>query len=76
MSMWKKSGTVALMGLLVLGGFFAAPAWSAAATPVQVTDENLAQLLEKLLKERPDLVIDVLRNNSEAVLDIAQQGSN
>ncbi len=76
MSMWKKTGAVALMGLMAFGGFFAEPARQAEAAPVQVTDENLAQMLEKLFKERPDLVLDVLRNNSEAVLDIAQQGSN
>ena len=76
MSVWKKTGTIALMGLMIFGSFGAGSARSAEAAPVQVTDENLAQLLEKLLKERPDLVIDVLRNNSEAVLDIAQQGSN
>lgn len=42
----------------------------------QVTEDNLPQLLEKALREHPDMVMDVLRRNSEAVLDIAQQGSN
>ncbi len=41
-----------------------------------ITNENLPQVLEKLFRERPDLVMDVLRNNSESVLEIAQQGSN
>lgn len=39
-------------------------------------DAALAAALETLLRERPELVLDVLRRNSEAVLDIAQQGSN
>ena len=75
MSMWKKTGLVALVALVVLGGLIACSPCRAEAAPVQITDENLAQMLEKLLQERPDLVMDVLRNNSEAVLDIAQQGS-
>lgn len=41
-----------------------------------VTDENLAQYLEKLLLSKPELVLDILRRNSEIVLDIAQQGAN
>lgn len=43
---------------------------------VEVTEENLPKLLEKIFRERPDLVMDVLRSQSESVLDIAQQGSN
>lgn len=50
----------------------AAPIW--AATPV--TDDNLREMLQKVLRENPELVLDVLRDNSEAVLDVAQQGSN
>ena len=76
MSMWKKTGFVALVALVVLGGLIACSPCRAEAAPVQITDENLEQMLEKLLQERPDLVMDVLRKNSEAVLDIAQQGSN
>lgn len=37
---------------------------------------ELEAAVQKLLQERPDLVLEVLRRNSEAVLDIAQQGSN
>lgn len=32
--------------------------------------------LQRIFKENPNLILDVLRQNSEAVLDIAQQGSN
>lgn len=37
---------------------------------------ELEAAVQNLLQERPDLVLEVLRRNSEAVLDIAQQGSN
>lgn len=37
---------------------------------------QLETALQKLLQERPDIILEVLRNNSEAVLEIAQQGSN
>ena len=47
-----------------------------AANAVEVTEENLPKFLEKLFRERPELVMDVLRRQSESVLDIAQQGSN
>lgn len=40
------------------------------------SEAELAQSLEKLLREKPNLILDVLRRNSELVLDIAQQGSN
>ena len=53
----------------------------------QPSQENLKESLRQLLKENPELVLDIvkenpglvldiLRNNSEAVLDIAQQGSS
>jgi protein-disulfide isomerase len=41
-----------------------------------ISETEFAKLLEKVLRERPNLVLDVLRKHSEAVLDIAQQGSN
>ena len=44
-------------------------------THAAVTEEDLPRLLEKVFRERPDLVMDVLRSHSESVLDIAQQGS-
>ena len=48
----------------------------AVANAVEITEENLPKFLEKLFRERPELVMDVLRRQSESVLDIAQQGSN
>lgn len=48
----------------------------AVASAVEITEENLPKFLEKLFRERPELVMDVLRRQSESVLDIAQQGSN
>ena len=59
--------SIALSGMLCL-----APQIVTAA-PVQ--EENMVQVLEKILHERPDLVLDVLRKNSESVLDIAQSGA-
>lgn len=41
-----------------------------------VPQAELEAAVQKLLQERPDLILEVLRRNSEAVLDIAQQGSN
>lgn len=59
---------VAMAGMAIfLGG---------TANAAQVTEENLPQLLEKIFRERPDIIMDVLRNDGEAILDIAQQGSN
>lgn len=62
--------TLALWAVLCLAQ---APGSAKAA---QAVDPQLAAALEALLKERPEIVLDVLRRNSEAVLDIAQQGSN
>lgn len=41
-----------------------------------VPQADLEAALQQLLQERPDIILEVLRRNSEAVLDIAQQGSN
>ncbi len=76
MTVLKKSGALALLALMIFFGWAAATEQRAQAATVQVTEENLPQLLEKIFQERPDLVIDVLRRHSEAVLDAAQQGSN
>lgn len=39
-------------------------------------DASLEESVRKILKDNPGIILDVLRQNSEAVLDIAQQGSN
>ncbi|MDR1777413.1 MAG: thioredoxin domain-containing protein [Desulfovibrio sp.] len=62
-----KKGAVAALA------FFCCAAWAQAG---EITSDNLAKELEKLFRSRPDIVIDVLRRESESVLDIAQQGSN
>lgn len=41
-----------------------------------IPQAELEAAVQKLLQSRPDLILEVLRRNSEAVLDIAQQGSN
>ncbi|MBQ7606659.1 MAG: thioredoxin domain-containing protein [Desulfovibrionaceae bacterium] len=38
--------------------------------------EELQRFILKTLRDHPQVLIDILRNNSEAVLDIAQEGSN
>jgi protein-disulfide isomerase len=50
--------------------------FSVSAGAEEITTDNLARELEKLFRNRPDIVMDVLRRESESVLDIAQQGSN
>lgn len=41
-----------------------------------ISEDNLVKIVQKVLQDHPDILLDVLRKNSEAVLDIAQQGSN
>ncbi len=50
---------------------FASPSMAAE----KMTDAELVKMLQRILSERPDLIINVLRENSELVLDIAQEGS-
>lgn len=63
---------IAVSGLF-LALFASIPDSSRAAA---VPRAELEAAVQKLLQERPDLILEVLRRNSEAVLDIAQQGSN
>ena len=63
--------------LVVLAEKWASAATPAyAAAPVTVTSENFSELLRETLQKNPDILLSVLRENSEAVLDIAQEGSN
>lgn len=50
--------------------------FSSSAVAASVSREQLRQELKKLLAEDPNIVLDVLRDNSEVVLDVAQQGSD
>ena len=67
------------MKKMILGSAVAAALTLALTLPAvaaqNVTDENFAQMLRQALRDKPDLVLEVLRQNSETVLDIAQQGS-
>ncbi|MDE5879163.1 MAG: disulfide bond formation protein DsbA, partial [Desulfovibrio sp.] len=65
-----------ILGALLLCAALSLPQVQGNAHAAQQGDAALAAALETLLRERPELVLDVLRRNSEAVLDIAQQGSN
>lgn len=64
------------LGVLVLCAALTLPQAESARAAGAVSDPALASALETLLRERPEIILDVLRQNSEAVLDIAQQGSN
>lgn len=64
-----------LGGLVVCTALFV-PHTSGVHAAEKGGDAALATALETLLRERPEIVLDVLRRNSEVVLDIAQQGSN
>lgn len=62
----------------ILGLLLAAPLCILPSLPVQAAESNdaLKRQLQEIFRTHPELVLDVLRNNSEAVLDIAQQGAN
>ncbi|WP_353119447.1 thioredoxin domain-containing protein [Nitratidesulfovibrio sp.] len=62
---------IALLLALTLAATSAIPAPAQAAS-----NEELKAALRDLLKENPELIMQVLRDNSETVLEIAQQGSN
>lgn len=64
------------LGALAVCAALSAPQAPVAQAAAQGGDAALAAALETLLRERPEIVLDVLRRNSEVVLDIAQQGSN
>ncbi len=57
--------------LFIVLGLALTPVSSYAAT----SDAELVKQLERIFNERPELVLNVLRNNSEAILEIAQEGS-
>ena len=65
-----------LLGALALCAALSVPQAPIAHAAAQGGDAALAAALETLLRERPEIILDVLRRNSEVVLDIAQQGSN
>lgn len=54
-----------------MAAFAAQPAASAAP----VTDQNIEEMLRKVFREHPGIVLDVLREHSVDVLEIAQKGS-
>ena len=41
-----------------------------------MSEEEFTRLLRSTLRNRPDIVLDLLREHSESILDIAQHGSN
>ena len=59
--------------LLVVLFCFAGTAF--AAEPAGISKAELRDALRELLQKEPDLVLNILRDNSEVVLEAAQQGS-
>lgn len=48
----------------------------AGAAESYLTDKDLTRRIGKILQSNPELILDVLRDHSEEVLEIAQMGSN
>lgn len=69
-----RSITLTLAAVLFVP-FSPLSAAAAPAAPAALTPEFTRQL-RQLLNENPDIVLDVLRDNSETMLDIVQQGSD
>ena len=67
----KYTFFIAIIALFVLTASF-----SASAAQSNINRQQLREELIKLLKEEPDLVLNILRENSEVVLDVAQQGAD
>ncbi len=65
----KKCLSLLLLGLISVGSF------EATTKAMAASDAEFTQQLQRILKERPDLIMNILRANSEAILDIAQEGS-
>ena len=65
----------AVVCLLLFGVAFGLPVKSASAANAPMPDQALREALRRIFREHPDLVLDVLRENSIAVLEIAQKGS-
>ncbi len=63
----KKFLSILILALGIHGTFTASHAAQ--------SDAELITQLQRIFADRPDLVLSVLRNNSEAILDIAQDGS-
>ncbi|MDR0467186.1 MAG: thioredoxin domain-containing protein [Deltaproteobacteria bacterium] len=48
----------------------------ATACAASQSEEEFAHMLRQVLKKHPEILLDAMRENSESVLDIAQQGSH
>jgi Protein-disulfide isomerase len=70
MTMFSVRRVFALLVLLLLF-----PATVAHGAQKGLSQAEFADLLRRALKENPEIVLDVLRDNSIAVLEIAQKGS-
>ena len=62
----------ALSLLTLFGLFLMQNAYVHAASP---SDAELKAALKRVLRENPDIILEILKDNSETVLEIAQQGN-
>ncbi len=67
----KRSGLAVLAACCALSLLFSPPG-KAATRPDKA---ELKAVLQEVLEENPDLILDILKKNSETVLEIAQQGN-
>ncbi len=68
----KQNICLGVTALLLVGGLLLPPRTEATT----ISNETLTNAIEKVLQEKTRLDFGYSEKNSEAVLDIAQQGSN
>ena len=70
---WRKWSSAVIVLFVFL--FVVPNAVYAAGQDAPLTEQTLRDALRRVLRDSPEIVMDVLRENSIAVLEIAQQGS-
>lgn len=64
------------VGLTILLLVWSQASIAATVRPAPIAPETFIEMLREALKRDPELILGVLRENSEAVLDVAQHGSD
>ncbi|MDR2489578.1 MAG: thioredoxin domain-containing protein [Desulfovibrio sp.] len=72
LSVFRYSSRFTAQVCFLVGLLCAFPAYAREALP---SDEDLRPALERILKNHPEILMEILKENSETVLEIAQQGS-
>ena len=60
--------------IFLLTAFFAFQSFTVAEA-ADISRDDLRKAVKELLRDEPDLVMDVIRENSEIILEVAQQGN-